>query len=616
MTRLAWVGLVALLAVEQSFAEQPSSSIDDATLRAATAKPVQLIQKSQAVFYRKDSCNSCHHQILPVMMDAVARARGVEFDAKFSDDVMTKMFSQFKDLDAIVQGQNYIDDIGDAWELLAAHAAGVPPNLAISAKAQLLASAQRSDGGWQTMDARPPQSHGRFTTTAVCARAVQLYLPEFLKAEKQAVLARTRLWLLKAAPRTTEDHTYRLFGLLWTGADLETRKKAAQQLVEQQCEDGGWGQSPGLKSNAYSTGEVLIALHRAANLPTSAPPYQHGLRFLLSTQEADGSWRVESRLQPGIPVSPEYFNARFPHGRRHQFLSIMGTTWGAMALMQAMAPATKKIDRPALPDFTLAENEEWIRIALNDSAAELKAALENGMNANAKTARGTTALMFAARDPVKVKLLLERGADVNARAESGFTALMVASRYRGNSEAVRLLLKQGASANSAKDVKVVHDASALAFASFSGDVDTARALIDAGADIERRMLVLGMLPTTPLLAATMRGDNAMVAYLIERKANPNAGELGTPLGRAVVNNQLETVKLLLAKGANVNLVDSLGLTALHYAASVPYDESAIVEALLAAGANDQATDKQGRTALEMARAYQHPAVAKALQAHP
>lgn len=612
MIRLALGGLAALLLVERMSAEEPARPIADAKLRSATAKPFQLIQKSQAVFYRKDACNSCHHQILPVMLEAAARSRGVEFDTAFADGVTAKMFSQFKDLDAIVQGQNYIDDISDGWELLAAHAAGVPPSLATSAKAQCLASAQRADGAWRTMDARPPQSHGRFTTTAVCARAVQLYLPESFKDEKQAVQARARSWLLKATPRTTEDHAYRLFGLLWTGADMEARKQAAGQLLAQQRADGGWGQLPNRNSDAYSTGEALVALHRAANLSTGAPPYQRGLRFLLKAQGADGSWRVESRLQPGIPVSPEYFSAGFPHGRRHQFLSIMGTSWGAMALMQAMTPA-KKVERPALADFAPAENDEWIRIALNGSAADLKAALENGMKANARTARGTTALMFAARDPAKVKLLVQHGADVNARADSGFTALMVAARHRGNSEAVRLLLKHGARVNTVKKDKIVNNAAPLAFASFSGDVDTARALLDAGAAIEHRMLVLGMLPITPLLAATMRGDNEMAAYLIERKANPNAGDIGSPLGRAIVNNQLETVKLLLAKGADVNRADGLGLTPLHYAASVPYDEPAVVAALLAAGASRQATDKQGRTALELARTYQHTAVARALE---
>ena len=127
---------------------------------------------------------------------------------------------------------------------------------------------------------------------------------------------------------------------------------------------------------------------------------------------------------------------------------------------------------------------------------------------------------------------------------------MVAARYRGNAEVVHVLLKQGAKANADKNVKVLNNASALVFASFSGDVDTARALIDAGAAVEHRMMVLGLLPMTPLMGATLRGDNEMAALLIERQADPNVGDLGTPLGRAIVNNQAETVKLLRPRGNN------------------------------------------------------------------
>jgi ankyrin repeat protein len=608
--RLAIAGILCLFSATNAFAQ---GHIDEATLRAAAAKPFGLVQKSQDVFYKKDGCISCHHQILPILAESTARERGIPFDAKFAAEVTTKVFSQFKDLDTIVQGQFYIDDIGDAWELIAAHAAGVPPSATTSAMAQMLASAQRADGGWRTMDARPPQSHGRFTVTAIGARAVSLYLPESLKNEKQAVVTRSREWLLKATPRTTEDRTYQLLGLFWTGADEAARKQAAQHLLALQRDDGGWSQRSDSKSDAYSTGEVLYALNAAGGVATDAPAYQRGLRYLLKSQGQDGSWFVESRLQTSVPVSPPYFNAGFPHGRRHQFLSIMGTSWASMALMQAIPPAAKAPAKPALPDFAPAEKDAWINIALTGSAADMKASLEKGMKANARTAKGTTALMLAARDPEKVKLLLKHGADVNARAESGFTALMVASRYRGNAETVRLLIEQGAKVNADKGVKVVNNASALSFASFSGDVDVARALIDAGANVNHMMIVLGQLPVTPIMGATLRGDVAMAGYLIERKADVNMGGIGTPLGRAVVNNQADVARLLLAKGAKVDLVDPLGMTPLHYAATAPHGDTSIVEALLAAGADRNAKDKEGRTALELARGYNHAAVAKALE---
>src|SRR6185436_15936859 len=105
-----------------------------------------------------------------------------------------------------------------------------------------------------------------------------------------------------------------------------------------------------------------------------------------------------------------------------QMISIMGTTWAAMALMTALP----KVDRPAQPlphQIVPKDVQPWMETALFGSSAQLKALLDGGLSANTKTAAGTTLLMFAATDPAKVKLLIERGADVKAKAASGYTAL-------------------------------------------------------------------------------------------------------------------------------------------------------------------------------------------------
>lgn len=607
--------LIILLLAGSATAQEKPRPVEESALRAAATKALHITEQSQRVFYeRKQTCTSCHHQTLPILVQAAARQRGVAFDAEFAREVVTRSFSHLKDFDAVAQGYEHIDDIDEGWRLLAAHAAGIPANLSTTALAQYLASAQRPDGGWYTMDARPPQSYGRITITAVCAQAVGLYLPEQARDQKQAVLRQARAWLTRAQPRSTEERAYQLLGMLWTGADADVRKTAARQLLAQQRDDGGWSQLPHLPSDAYSTGEALYALHQAAGLATDAPAYQHGLRFLLKTQEADGSWRVESRLHPPAPVSPEYFNAGFPHGRRHQYISIMGTGWATLAMLQAVPPPGKKPAALMSPDLAPAEKDAWLPVALSGSAADLKKALDGGLNPNAKTARGTTALMLAARDPEKVKLLLTRGADVNARAESGFTALTMATQSHGNTAVVRLLLQRGARPNAAQDVPVKHGASPLFFAVINGDIETARVLLDAGAAIDAEMMVLGFIRKTPLMAAAYRGDTPMVEFLIGRGANPNWGDDAgmTPLDRAILSDHAETIKLLLARGAKVNHVDKLGMTPLLYAASVNYGDAAVTKLLLAAGADPKAQDPQGRTALELARAYRHGAVATVL----
>ena len=46
------------------------------------------------------------------------------------------------------------------------------------------------------------------------------------------------------------------------------------------------------ESDAYSTGEVLVALHDAGGMPINDPRYQRGIDYLLKTQMPDGSWHV------------------------------------------------------------------------------------------------------------------------------------------------------------------------------------------------------------------------------------------------------------------------------------------------------------------------------------
>lgn len=601
---------VSPLAVNPDKSDAKSKMVDEAQLREASEKAIKLIQHSQVVWYKKQTCTSCHHQMLPEITLGLARQRGVAVNETVAQEMTQAAFAYFKDLDAAVQGYDYIDVFADGWALTAASHAGVRPNLSTSAYAQFIASRQLPDGSWPTIDSRPPQAHSSFAATAICAQAIKSYLPAHLKQEKEARLRQACAWLLKSKPITTEDQAFQLLGLLWTGAGSDARQKVARQLLAQQRTDGGWSQLPALASDAYSTGEVLVALREGAGLATSNPVYQRGLRFLLKSQAADGSWRVRSRLHPPAPVSPPYVDTEFPD-KHDQFISIMGTGWAVNALLHALPVQSEaKMKQPAPLRIEPAEQSEvtgWIHTALNGSADELKKLLDGGMNPNAKTTEGTTALMLAARDLEKVRLLIARGADVNAQAASGITPLMVASRHRGNAEVVRLLLEKGARPNLEKGVDVRNTVSALFFAVMAGDVQAASALLDAGARLRDRMQLLGLFWVNPMTFAALGDDAAMVEFLLSKGTNPNEVDDDgiSALGWATLTNHTKIVQILLARGAEVNRVDNFGMTPLLYAASIDFGDTAVMERLIAAGADLKATNKQGQTALDLAKNYNH-----------
>ena len=107
-------------------------------------------------------------------------------------------------------------------------------------------------------------------------------------------------------------------------------------------------------------------------------------------------------------------------------------------------------------------------------------------------------------------------------------------------------------------------------AAFMYDVDVARQLVAAGADVHAR----NRRCAEPLHAAVMGGPGpdkwnppaqvAMIDYLVEIGADPNARAAGgvTPLHRAVRNRCSAAVQALLAVGADASLTNDSGSTAL------------------------------------------------------
>lgn len=71
----------------------------------------------------------------------------------------------------------------------------------------------------------------------------------------------------------------------------------------------------------------------------------------------------------------------------------------------------------------------------------------------------------------------------------------------------------------------------------------------------------------------------------------------TALNQCVLDGNLESAKMLVELGANVNKKDRFGWTPLHYAASEGYEE--ICRFLLRSGANVRAEDKDGKFPVEV-----------------
>lgn len=92
------------------------------------------------------------------------------------------------------------------------------------------------------------------------------------------------------------------------------------------------------------------------------------------------------------------------------------------------------------------KNEEFLAAARKGDAAAVKAFLDKGVDVNAKTRYGATALSYACdKGHVEVvKLLIERGADVNVKDSFYGEVPLGWALSHGHAQVVKLLLDKGA----------------------------------------------------------------------------------------------------------------------------------------------------------------------------
>ena len=250
-----------------------------------------------------------------------------------------------------------------------------------------------------------------------------------------------------------------------------------------------------------------------------------------------------------------------------------------------------------------------------------------GARVTARTREGVTPLQLAATNgsATMIDRLLKAGADVNAPLSAGGdTALMMAART-GKTDAIRVLVEAGGNVN-AKETW--GGTTALMWAVSEGHADAARLLIGAGADVNARSNYVaaangrgfeGRTPVanrtdpkaeefasgllTPLTLAAREGDVEMARVLVSANADINAaaGDGKTALAVAIFNGNYDVASFLVDNKADVNKADAQRFTPLFWSVDrrnmetapnfpwmVTADPMPLIRKMLDAGANPNA----------------------------
>jgi len=238
-------------------------------------------------------------------------------------------------------------------------------------------------------------------------------------------------------------------------------------------------------------------------------------------------------------------------------------------------------------------------IEMNDTNA-VKRLINDGFDINMSTGNINETPLFLAsvcRRPDMVKLLLELGANPLATNKWGETSFHRAVAL-GNKKVAEILLAKG----SKYDIKDAFGRTPLYVAAKEAQEEMALWLLELGADPN---IMSKNSSESILFNAANRGEPKLIRALIDSGARiEGKGPRGkTPLHMLVFHGDLENIKLLINKGADVNATDSIGQTPIMFGIHLGKgDQVDVIDLLISKGADIKKKDVFGRSSLDMVKA--------------
>ncbi len=316
-------------------------------LSAAAQNSLDLLVKTSPAFIKKGGCNSCHNQSLPAAAQTFARSRGIavgdpieQLPPEVSDATMER-YAEYS-----VAGGAGIN--GLAFQLFENDLAKRPADERVRAQIQYVKSQQQSEGYWRGGGgltnngqgglsrpgaARPPLICDEFTPTAFMVRALKAYGAPTDVVDTTARIAKARQWLLGTRGDAPAGACLQGPRVEVVGRRSPGRSTAPLAICRRSSSPTAASRSSRRCRRTLTPPASRCSRCTRAGLPSTHRVYQAGLKFLLTTQAADGTWHVRTR---SLEFQP-YFESGYPY-RRDQWISAAGTAYATLAIAAAVEP--------------------------------------------------------------------------------------------------------------------------------------------------------------------------------------------------------------------------------------------------------------------------------------
>ncbi|KAJ1461969.1 ankyrin repeat-containing domain protein [Pelagophyceae sp. CCMP2097] len=279
---------------------------------------------------------------------------------------------------------------------------------------------------------------------------------------------------------------------------------------------------------------------------------------------------------------------------------------GSVACVRKLLAAGPDVDRHVLGGTAL------MIAAQRGHVAVVKALIAHGANVRLRSDDGLTAEDAAARGGMKRCAAALRAVATPPRAAEGCVGLVESAGDEADVAILKRLLARGCAVDAPSQAADSRRGfTALCVAASFGNVAAIEVLLDAGAAVDRVLGAGPFINLSPIMFAGQFGQVGAIALLAKRGADVNMHDISgaTALTMATASGHVDAVVALAGLGANVDQAANR-LPALCFAAKE--GDVGMVKALIALGAKIGATAPDGANALHFAAQHGQAAVARAL----